>query len=138
MTSGIRLPSRFRTGSFVNQDDSKRYRLRQANAINSIRAPSKRLGRDLFFDKRLSESGNSSCATCHDPARAYAVSSIRGGHEPGTHTVLFDNPHESIRLEHVARSRDAFAAGAVAAAEWLPGRVGVYTFAQMLFGEEDA
>lgn len=73
-----------------------------------------------------------------DPARSYAVSSIRGGHEPGTHTVLFDNPHESIRLEHVTRSRDAFAAGAVAAAEWLPGRVGVYTFAQMLFGEEDA
>ncbi|HWA16529.1 MAG TPA: dihydrodipicolinate reductase C-terminal domain-containing protein [Gemmatimonadales bacterium] len=73
-----------------------------------------------------------------DAQRTYPISSIRGGHEPGTHTVLFDSPHESIRLEHVARSRDAFAAGAIAAAEWLPGRTGVFTFAQMLFGEEDA
>jgi cytochrome c peroxidase len=32
-----------------------------------------RLGRDLFFDERLSQSGKSSCATCHAPERAYAA-----------------------------------------------------------------
>jgi cytochrome c peroxidase len=31
------------------------------------------LGRDLFFDARLSQSGKSSCATCHAPDRAYAA-----------------------------------------------------------------
>lgn len=30
------------------------------------------LGRTLFFDKRLSEDGTVSCATCHDPASAFA------------------------------------------------------------------
>jgi cytochrome c peroxidase len=30
------------------------------------------LGRRLFFDKRLSEDGPRSCATCHDPAEAFA------------------------------------------------------------------
>jgi cytochrome c peroxidase len=31
-----------------------------------------RLGRDVFFDASLSGSGRISCATCHDPAHAYA------------------------------------------------------------------
>lgn len=31
-------------------------------------------GRTLFFDPRLSRSGTQSCATCHDPARAFANS----------------------------------------------------------------
>lgn len=30
------------------------------------------LGRELFFDKRLSRDGSVSCATCHDPARAFS------------------------------------------------------------------
>lgn len=29
-------------------------------------------GRQLFFDKRLSRDGSVSCATCHDPARAFS------------------------------------------------------------------
>jgi cytochrome c peroxidase len=31
-----------------------------------------RLGKQLFFDKSLSKSGNLSCSTCHDPQFAYA------------------------------------------------------------------
>ncbi|HTS88628.1 MAG TPA: dihydrodipicolinate reductase C-terminal domain-containing protein [Gemmatimonadales bacterium] len=71
-----------------------------------------------------------------DPTRSFPVSSVRGGHVPGTHEVTYDSPYESIRLQHVARGRQAFAAGAVAAAEWIRGRQGVFTFDQMLFGEE--
>jgi len=71
-----------------------------------------------------------------DGARTFPVTSVRGGHVPGTHAVFYDAPHETIRLEHVARGRQAFAAGALAAAEWLRGRNGVFTFDQMLFGEE--
>jgi len=70
-----------------------------------------------------------------DPGRAYPVTSIRGGFAPGTHEVVFDAPFETIRLEHVARGRQAFAAGAIQAAEWIQGRQGVFTFEQMLFGE---
>jgi 4-hydroxy-tetrahydrodipicolinate reductase len=71
-----------------------------------------------------------------DPGREYPVTSVRAGHIPGTHTVVYDAPFETIRLEHETRSRQVFAAGALQAGEWLQGRTGVYTFEQMLFGEE--
>jgi 4-hydroxy-tetrahydrodipicolinate reductase len=71
-----------------------------------------------------------------DPAREFPVSSIRAGHAPGTHTVVYDAPFETIQLEHAARGRQVFAAGALMAGEWLQGRTGVFTFEQMLFGEE--
>lgn len=70
-----------------------------------------------------------------DGARAFPVTSVRGGHAPGTHAVMYDAPCETIRLEHLSRGRQAFAAGALAAAEWIRGRSGVFTFDQMLFGE---
>ena len=31
-----------------------------------------KLGQRLFFDKRLSATGEIACATCHDPARGFA------------------------------------------------------------------
>lgn len=71
-----------------------------------------------------------------DPGRDFPVTSIRGGFDPGTHVAVFDAPFETIRLEHQARSRQVFAAGAVMAGEWLAGRTGVFTFDQMLFPEE--
>jgi 4-hydroxy-tetrahydrodipicolinate reductase len=71
-----------------------------------------------------------------DPARTFPITSVRGGHVPGTHEVVYDAPFETVRLEHAARGRLAFAAGALQAAEWLKGREGVFTFDQMLFGEE--
>lgn len=69
-----------------------------------------------------------------DAGRSWPITSIRGGHDPGTHEVVLDAAYETIRLQHVARSREVFAAGTVAAAEWLPGRTGVFTFDRMLFG----
>ena len=70
-----------------------------------------------------------------EPGRPYPITSIRAGAIPGTHLVTYDGPHETVTLTHTARSRDGFAAGALAAAEWLPGRAGVHTFDDMLFGD---
>jgi 4-hydroxy-tetrahydrodipicolinate reductase len=69
-----------------------------------------------------------------DPARKFPITSIRAGATPGTHTLTYDGEHERITLTHLARSREGFAAGALAAAEWLPGRCGVFTLEDMLFG----
>src|SRR5712692_8746577 len=38
---------------------------------NPITAAKVELGRKLFFDSKLSADGTVSCATCHDPARAF-------------------------------------------------------------------
>ena len=69
-----------------------------------------------------------------DPAREFPITSVRAGATPGTHVLAYDGDHERIALSHVARSRAGFAAGALAAAECLPGRPGVHTFEDMLFG----
>jgi 4-hydroxy-tetrahydrodipicolinate reductase len=52
---------------------------------------------------------------------------IRAGAEFGTHTVGLDAPAEVLELTHRARSRAPFAQGALAAAQWLHGRKGVFT-----------
>jgi 4-hydroxy-tetrahydrodipicolinate reductase len=69
-----------------------------------------------------------------DATRRYPITSVRAGATPGTHLVAYDGPYERVSLTHEARSRDGFAAGALAAAEWLPGHPGVHTVDDMLFG----
>lgn len=64
--------------------------------------------------------------------REVPVTSIRTGSVPGTHALLFDAPFEQIRLEHEARDRRVFAAGALTAARWLAGRHGVFTLDDVL------
>jgi len=39
---------------------------------NQLTAEKIELGRRLFFDRRLSRDQSISCATCHDPARAFS------------------------------------------------------------------
>ena len=73
--------------------------------------------------------------TGEDPARQFPITSVREGTVPGTHMLTYAGPHEAVTLSHVARSRESFAAGALAAAEWLPGKSGVFTFEDMLFGD---
>lgn len=46
-------------------------------------------------------------------------SAIRGGTEPGTHTVYFLGEDETITITHQAHSRTLFARGAVQAALWI-------------------
>jgi 4-hydroxy-tetrahydrodipicolinate reductase len=69
-----------------------------------------------------------------DPAREFPISSVRAGTIPGIHALCFDGAGEAIRFEHTAHSRESFAAGALAAAEWIRSRRGVYRFEEMLFG----
>lgn len=60
------------------------------------------------------------------------VSSTRAGHVAGHHTVCFDSPFDRIELVHDARNRQGFAHGALLAAEWLPGKKGLFTLDHLL------
>jgi 4-hydroxy-tetrahydrodipicolinate reductase len=64
--------------------------------------------------------------------RPIPITSIRTGHVPGTHEVVFDAPFEQVRLVHEARDRRVFAEGALVAARWLIGRHGVFTMSDVL------
>ncbi|HOT63301.1 MAG TPA: 4-hydroxy-tetrahydrodipicolinate reductase [Treponemataceae bacterium] len=58
------------------------------------------------------------------------LASVRVGSVPGTHTVIFDSPADTIEITHTARNREGFALGAVRGLEWLlavPGRKGLFT-----------
>lgn len=64
--------------------------------------------------------------------RPIDVSSTRAGFIPGTHSVGFDGPAETITLSHAARDRTAFARGALTAANWIQGKRGWYTMRDVL------
>ncbi|MDQ6925332.1 MAG: dihydrodipicolinate reductase [Candidatus Eremiobacteraeota bacterium] len=63
-----------------------------------------------------------------------AITSVRVGSVPGTHTLLFDAPFEQVRVTHEARDRRVFASGALVAARWLaaPRPPGLYTMQDVL------
>ena len=63
--------------------------------------------------------------------REVPISSTRAGHIPGTHRVGFDSRADHITLEHVARSREGFAEGALMAAQWIADRKGLYEFSEV-------
>jgi 4-hydroxy-tetrahydrodipicolinate reductase len=66
-------------------------------------------------------------------ARTIDQSSNRAGAHPGTHEIGFDSAADSITLRHAARSREGFARGALKAAQWIPGKRGVFEFSEVLF-----
>ena len=65
-------------------------------------------------------------------ARPIDVSSTRVGSVPGTHTVGFDGPSETIELTHTVRDRAVFARGALTAAAWLVGKHGWFSIRDLL------
>ena len=65
--------------------------------------------------------------------RPIDVGSNRAGAHPGTHEIGFDSAADTITLRHAARSREGFARGALKAAQWIPGKQGVFEFSDVLF-----
>lgn len=65
-------------------------------------------------------------------SRPIDVSSTRAGAVPGTHTVGFDGPSESIEFTHTVRDRAVFARGALVAAKWLAGKHGWFSIRDLL------
>jgi 4-hydroxy-tetrahydrodipicolinate reductase len=65
--------------------------------------------------------------------RTIDIGSSRAGAHPGTHEIGFDSAADTITLRHSARSREGFARGALKAAQWLPGKRGVFEFSDVLF-----
>jgi 4-hydroxy-tetrahydrodipicolinate reductase len=104
---------------FAGRDDFGAF-LHEAHHAMKKDAPS---GTALLLKRTMEEAGY---------ARPIDVSSTRAGFIPGTHTIGFDGPSESITLSHTARDRGAFARGALMAARWVQGRQGWFTMHDVL------
>ena len=61
-----------------------------------------------------------------------AVLSERTADVVGTHIVSYTSAVDTLELKHEAHSREGFAVGALLAAEWLPGRTGVFGMRELL------
>ncbi|RNI27991.1 4-hydroxy-tetrahydrodipicolinate reductase [Rufibacter immobilis] len=61
-----------------------------------------------------------------------SVVSEREGEVVGTHIVQYTSENDTFELHHIAHSREGFASGAVLAAEWLPGRQGIFGMTDLL------
>jgi 4-hydroxy-tetrahydrodipicolinate reductase len=64
--------------------------------------------------------------------RPIDISSTRAGSIPGTHTIGFDGPSDTIELTHMARDRRGFARGALVAAKWVQNRRGWFSMQDVL------
>lgn len=104
---------------FVDQNDFGAW-LHEAHHSMKKDAPS---GTALLLTRAMETAGY---------MRPIDVSSTRAGHIPGTHTIGFDGPLESITLTHAARGRGAFARGALLAAQWVKGKHGWFTMHDVL------
>jgi 4-hydroxy-tetrahydrodipicolinate reductase len=80
-------------------------------------------GTALAMERRLRDAGY----TAEVP-----IAATRAGAIPGTHTLGFDAPSETITLTHQARDRAAFARGALVAAQWLDGKRGWFSMTDVL------
>ncbi len=60
------------------------------------------------------------------------IEALRIGTVPGTHTVTYNSPIDSIEIKHTAHNREGFALGAVIAAEWIVGKHGIFSMRDVL------
>jgi len=65
-------------------------------------------------------------------AELLPISSIREGEVKGRHSIIYESELDSLTLSHDAKSRDAFAAGSLLAAEFLRHKKGVYGMPDLL------
>ena len=67
------------------------------------------------------------------PEGAIGIQALRGGDNPGEHTIYFIGGGERVELSHRAATRAHFAVGAVRAAAWMVGKApGLYRIEQVL------
>lgn len=72
------------------------------------------------------------CFESNKTRNCIAVRSVREGNVPGTHTIEWNSPIDSISIRHEAKSRKGFALGAVLAAEYICFKKGIFTMNDVL------
>lgn len=70
--------------------------------------------------------------TASTPNKNIPILSKRIGTVPGTHSIQYKSPIDTITISHEAHSREGFAQGAVLAATWIVGKKGVFSMRDVL------
>jgi len=72
--------------------------------------------------------------TIHEPQskNELYINPVREGQVPGIHTIKYDSEVDYIEITHSAYGRKGLAFGAVMAAEYSKGRIGIFSMADLL------
>ncbi|WP_294962969.1 4-hydroxy-tetrahydrodipicolinate reductase [uncultured Flavobacterium sp.] len=114
----------------MNQFDSYKVSMEEIHHIHKLDAPS---GTAISLAQGVIENSSYSEWTLEDAKNNQIhIEAKRIGEVPGTHTVTYDSPIDSIEIKHTAHNREGFALGAVIAAEWLAGKQGIFSMKDVL------
>lgn len=115
----------------MNQFDSYKVSMEEIHHIHKLDAPS---GTAISLAQGVIENSNNYANWTLEEAKTneIRIEAKRIGEVPGTHTVNYDSPIDSIEIKHTAHNREGFALGAVVAAEWLAGKQGIFTMKDVL------
>ena len=104
--------------------------MEEIHHTQKLDAPS---GTAISLAKGVIENSNYTNWTLETPKpEEIHIEAKRIGTVPGTHTVTYNSPIDSIEIKHTAHNREGFALGAVIAAEWIVGKQGVFTMKDVL------
>lgn len=76
---------------------------------------------------QLHKTGKPGPAVADIPIESHRIEGV-----VGTHQLIFRSARDEISLQHRALDRDAFAEGALWAAQWIVGKTGVFDFGEVL------
>ncbi|WP_452223244.1 4-hydroxy-tetrahydrodipicolinate reductase [Lacinutrix chionoecetis] len=105
--------------------------IEEIHHTQKLDAPS---GTAITLAKDIVENHNSykSWQLDSDEENVLPITAKRIEQVPGTHNITYKSEIDTIKIEHIAHSREGFALGAVVAAEWLVGKTGVFTMKDVL------
>lgn len=117
--------------SLMKDQKSYNVRIEETHHVHKKDAPS---GTAITLAEGVIESGKKKNFVSgeSDQDDALAVISHRIDEVPGTHIVSYFSQNDSIDITHTAFNRKGFAAGAVAAAQYIKDRKGIHTMAAVL------
>jgi 4-hydroxy-tetrahydrodipicolinate reductase len=114
----------------MSKFDSYRVEMEEIHHTQKLDAPS---GTAISLAKGVIENSAYTNWTLDSPeAKQIHIEAKRIENVPGTHTVTYSSPIDTIEIKHTAHNREGFALGAVIAAEWIIGKQGDFTMKDVL------
>ena len=111
-----------RLAALMRGRDEYHVDIAETHHIHKLDAPS---GTAITLQQQIAQYGGREAASV-------PIASFREGEVPGTHTVRYDSPIDTITLTHEAHSREGLAQGALLAAEFAAGKKGIFTMKDLM------
>jgi 4-hydroxy-tetrahydrodipicolinate reductase len=121
--------------AYINDYNDYRVSMEEIHHIKKLDAPS---GTAITTAEKIIENSKNysgwylKTEDSGDISNKVPIVAIREGAVPGTHSVEWNSPIDSITIKHEARNRKGFATGAVVAAEYIFNKKGIFTMSEVL------